>query len=133
MKNHSLALFVLRFGLGVVFIAHGLQKAFGLFGGAGIQGFAESLSGLGFYPPLMWAYIGAYVELLGGICLILGLGVRTASFLLLVLITVAGVKVHLQHGFFLMNRGYEYTFVIACVCISLILQGGGKYSLGKKF
>ncbi len=44
----------------------------------------------------MWAY----VEFLGGVCLILGPGVRTASFLLLVLITVAGVKVHLQHGFF---------------------------------
>ncbi len=50
VKNHSPALFVLRFGLGVVFITHGLQKAFGLFGGAGVPGFAESLSGLGFIP-----------------------------------------------------------------------------------
>lgn len=30
----------LRLGLGIMFLAHGLQKAFGILGGSGIEGFS---------------------------------------------------------------------------------------------
>ena len=42
----------LRIGLGIVFVAHGLQKTFGLFGGPGIDGFMAMLSGFGIVPDL---------------------------------------------------------------------------------
>ncbi len=123
----------LRLGLGVMFAAHGLQKAFGLFQGPGIKGFSEMLSGLGFVPPVFWAYVAAYTELIAGICLIIGLGTRMASGLLFILIVVAGISVHLKNGFFLAKGGVEYTFIIACACIALMILGGGKLSLIKKF
>jgi putative oxidoreductase len=127
------AILVLRLGLGVMFAAHGLQKVFGLLGGPGIQGFSQMLSGLGFAPAIFWAYVAACVELVGGLCLVLGMFVRTSSLLLLILIVVAALKVHVAKGFFLSNGGFEYTFIIACVCIALMMLGAGKFGIIKKF
>jgi putative oxidoreductase len=122
----------LRGVLGIVFIAHGLQKAAGLFGGPGIEGFSEMISKLGFAPPIFWAYLVAYIEFLGGICLLIGAFTRIASGLLFIVMLVAMLKLHLSNGFFLMQGGYEYTLVIMGACLSLIIQGGGKLSLLKK-
>lgn len=119
----------LRLGIGVMFAAHGLQKAFGFWGGPGINGFSKMLQGLGFTPPVFWAYLAAYLELLGGIFLVLGVFTRSSAALLLILIVTAAAKVHLGNGFFLSNGGFEYTFVIACACLALVLLGPGKYSI----
>lgn len=123
----------LRMGLGLIFVAHGTQKVFGSFGGPGIKGFSQMLSGLGFVPAVFWAYLAAYVELLGGICLILGLYTRIAASLIFILITVATITVHLSKGFFLSAGGYEYNLLILCACIALIIAGGGEMSITKKF
>jgi putative oxidoreductase len=117
---------VLRLGLGIMFIAHGLQMAFGLFGGPGVKGFAGMLSGLGFVPAIFWSYVASYTVLLGGLFLIVGIQTRPAASLLLIFILTAGIKVHLSKGFFLANGGFEYTFVIAAACLALILLGPGK-------
>ena len=128
----SWASLVLRLCLGAIFIGHGMQKAFGLFGGPGISGFAKFLQSLGFTPVGLWAYIAAYIELLSGICLVLGLFTRTASWLLIALMLVATYKVHLSKGLFLANGGFEYNLLIIGSCIVLVLLGAGKYSLGNK-
>jgi putative oxidoreductase len=128
----DLGILVLRLGLGIMFMAHGLQKAFGLFAGPGIKAFSGMLSGLGFAPAIFWAYVAAYTELLGGLLLIIGIQVRPAAALLLILIVTAAFKVHLGKGFFLSNGGFEYTFIIAAICLALILSGAGKFSLFNK-
>lgn len=120
---------VLRLGIGIMFVAHGLQMAFGLFGGPGVKGFSGMLSGLGFFPALFWSYLASYTVLIGGLLLIIGVQTRPAAVLLLIFILTAGVKVHLSKGFFLSNGGIEYTFVIAMACISVILLGPGRFSL----
>ncbi|MDD5129666.1 MAG: DoxX family protein [Candidatus Omnitrophica bacterium] len=120
---------VLRLGIGIMFAAHGLQKAFGFYGGPGIKGFSQMLSGLGFAPAIPWAYLAAYTELLGGVCLIIGLFTRSWAAMLLMLIITAAFKVHLAKGFFLSSGGFEYTFVIACACLALILLGEGKFTI----
>ena len=125
----SWGILILRLGIGIMFAAHGLQKAFGFFGGPGIKGFSQMLSGLGFVPAALWAYLGAYTEVLGGVFLILGLFTRASAAMLLVLIVTAGIKVHLGKGFFLSNGGFEYTFVIAAACLALLLLGPGKFSI----
>lgn len=125
----DLAVFVLRFGLGVMFTAHGLQMAFALFGGPGVKGFSEMLSGLGFVSPLLWAYVAAYVVLAGGLCLIVGLFTRVASFLLIIFMAVAIAKVHFSKGFFITNGGYEYNFVVISALIALMMAGAGKFSI----
>ncbi len=40
----------LRFGLGITFVAYGLQKTFGWFGGPGMSGYTGMLAGMGFVP-----------------------------------------------------------------------------------
>jgi len=129
----SLVSLVLRACLGIMFLAHGLQKAFGFFNGPGIKGFSQMLSGLGFVPATLWAYIAAYTELIGGLCLVLGVLVRTFSSLLLILIVVAALTAHLSKGFFFTTGGFEYNFIIASVCVVLIILGGGKFSISKKY
>jgi putative oxidoreductase len=129
----DLAILILRLGLGIMFTGHGLQKVFGLFGGPGIKGFSGMLSGLGFAPAMFFAYLVGYIELLGGLSLILGISTRISSALLLIVMLVAAYKVHLAKGFFLSNGGFEYVFIIATICIALIIIGGGKYSIFKKF
>ena len=122
----------LRIGLGAIFIAHGLQKVFGMFSGPGIQGFSKMLGNLGFAPAIFWAYLVAYIELIGGVFLILGILTRVTSGLLFIVMAVAVLKVHLEGGFFLSAGGFEYSLFLALVCLSLIISGGGKLSITKK-
>ncbi|MFA5199447.1 MAG: DoxX family protein [Candidatus Omnitrophota bacterium] len=123
----DLGILILRLGIGIMFVAHGLQKAFGLFAGPGIKGFSEMLSSLGFVPAPFWAYVAAYSELVGGLLLIIGFQARGAAAVLLILIVTAALKVHIAKGFFLSGGGFEYTFVIASACLALILLGPGKF------
>jgi len=129
----DLASLILRLALGIMFTAHGLQKVFGIFGGSGIDGFSGMLAKLGFAPALFWAYLAAYVELIGGLFLILGIFVRSTALSLLILIMVAAARVHLPKGFFLSAGGFEYTFIIFSVCLALIIMGGGRFATTKKF
>jgi len=127
------ALLILRVSLGVVFVAHGLQAAFGMFSGPGINGFSKMLAGLGFNPALLWAYIGAYTELLGGLFVLLGIFPRIASVFILIFMSVALFKVHLAKGLFIQAGGFEYNFVLICICLVLIILGAGKFSVFNKF
>ena len=129
----DLAILILRLSLGIMFTAHGIQKVFGIFGGTGIEGFSGMLIKLGFAPALFWAYLASYVELIGGLFLILGIFVRSTALSLLILIAVAAVKVHIVKGFFLSAGGFEYAFIIFSVCLALIIMGGGKFTTTKKF
>jgi len=130
MKDY--AALPLRLALGTVFIFHGLQKSFGLFGGPGIKGFSGMLSGLNIPFPEAMAVIVAYIELIGGILLVLGILTRISSLSLLVIMLVSMLKVHLIKGFSNMAGGYEYNLVLILVCLSLVISGSGKLSLGKK-
>ena len=128
----DLAILILRLGLGMMFFLHGLQ-AFGMFGGPGIKEFSGFLGTLGFSPALVWAYIGVYTELIGGLFLVFGVLARASALFLLIFIAAAGYKVHLSKGFFIQSGGFEYTFIIACICVALIIAGPGKLSLFNKF
>jgi putative oxidoreductase len=127
----DIGLLILRFFLGIMFMAHGMQKLFGSFGGPGIKGFAQYLTSLGFAPATLWAYVTGCTELAGGILVLIGLYTRGAAALLFVVMAVAIVTVHLSKGFFAHNGGFEYPLIIAAVCIALVLMGSGKYGIMK--
>jgi putative oxidoreductase len=116
-----------------MFVLHGSQKVFGMFGGSGMDKFAKMLTGLGFTPGIFWAYLAGYSELICGALLILGLFTRLSAGILLIVILVAAITVHLKNGFFMMQGGFEYNFIIIAICVALILLGPGKISLGDKF
>jgi hypothetical protein len=56
----------LRLVLGALFLMHGSQKLFGVFGGPGLSGTAASMASLGVTPGLFWAWVAGLVELIGG-------------------------------------------------------------------
>ncbi|MGQ9525317.1 MAG: DoxX family protein [Armatimonadota bacterium] len=118
---------LIRLALGVVFIAHGGQKLFGLFGGQGWAATAESFGRMGIPAPL--TALAAVAEFFGGLGVLVGLLTRIAAFGIACVMLVATLKVHLAHGFFLQNQGYEYTFALLCAAVSLMVSGGGAISL----
>ena len=130
---YDTAILVLRIALGVIFIAHGLQKTFGAFGGPGIEGTSKMLTNLGIQPPLLWAWIDALGELLGGIFVLTGIFPRIGAVLISASMIVAITKVHWSKGFFLMQGGFEYAFLALMVSVSIIIAGAGKLSIFNKF
>ncbi len=131
MITSSLASLVLRIGLGVMFVAHGLQMAFGLFEGPGVEKFSSTLPNMLGLPQILWSYIASYSCLVGGSCLILGVFTRIATIPLIIFTIMAVKLVHWKNGFFISTGGWEYNFIILCALIALSILGGGKFSVTK--
>jgi putative oxidoreductase len=125
----GIALFVLRLVLGIIFIAHGAQKLFGSFGGPGISGFAGALEHMGVRPARPMAILAGLGEFVGGILMILGFLTPLAALALIAVMIVAIVTVHLKNGFFATNGGYEFNLALAGIALTLLVVGGGAYSI----
>ena len=76
---------MLRVVVGIVFLAHGLQKLFVM----GFGGVAGMMEGLAVPAPGLFAVVLTLVELLGGLALIVGLFTRVAAIPLAVDMLVA--------------------------------------------
>ncbi len=107
----SIGLLILRLVVGLALAGHGTQKLFGWFGGYGLNGTAGFLEQLGFIPGRRNALFAGLAETAGGLLL------------------VAAVSVHLKHGFFAHNQGYEYTLVLAIAALTIAFTGPGPISL----
>ncbi|HEX5709597.1 MAG TPA: DoxX family protein [Pyrinomonadaceae bacterium] len=121
----------LRLALGLVFIAHGAQKVFGVWGGPGLSGMANMPAPLGLRPAWLWMGAAAFAELLGGVLVLLGLLTRVGALLIAVVMLVAIIGVHWAGGFFLSNQpvpGFEYPFALAGMALALLISGGGRLS-----
>ena len=128
---------ILRLGLGLVILPHGLQKTFGWFGGSGFTGsmqfFTETMG-----IPWIFAFAAVLVESLGALLLLLGLGTRINALLIGFTMLVAMWMVHLQHGFFMnwygnqSGEGIEYFLLIFALAGALTLVGGGRLSLDER-
>jgi len=129
----SLGLLSLRIGLGVIFMAHGMQKLFGFFDGSGLKAVATMLQGMGFVPPLFWACLLGLSEELGGIFILTGLFTRIGAGLIAIAMIVAIAKVHGAKGLFMAKGGFEYPLLIILACVCLILAGAGRFSVYNRF
>jgi putative oxidoreductase len=129
----DIAILLLRIALGVIFVAHGAQKLFGLFGGSGIEGLSAMMQGIGMKPAAFWAWVVALSEGVGGLLLLLGILPRVCSGLIAVIMVVAIAKVHGANGFFSQAGGFEYQFLILLVSIGITFSGAGKLSLYNKY
>jgi len=117
-----------RLGAGVIFTAHGAQKLFGWFGGYGLEGTAGWMASIGLQPGVLMAALAGGAEFFGGLLLILGLLVRPTALVLAITMIVAIVTVHLQHGLFLSNNGYEFGLALLMITLGLAIRGGGSLS-----
>jgi putative oxidoreductase len=137
----DIGLAVLRLALAIVFMAHGMNKLFGLFGGpnvgpGGLTATAEYLTRIGLGPAMAVAVVAGVVQLAGGILLGAGLLTRWASAAVLGYVVIGIWKEHARWGFFLnwagehgRGNGIEYSVILAGALVCLILAGGGRWSL----
>lgn len=119
----------LRLIAGITFAAHGAQKLFGWFGGYGLEATAGWMASIGLQPGMLMALLAGSAEFFGGLFLIAGLLVRPSALVLAFTMVIAVVLVHLPHGFFMSNNGYEYALVLLAVSVGLLIRGAGSLSM----
>lgn len=135
--NHILATdinpasLVLRVPAGIIFAAHGAQKLFGAFGGYGLQGTGQWMASIGLEPGNLMALAAGSAEFFGGIALVLGLLTRPAAAVLAFTMLVAIFAVHAGNGLFMSNNGYEFGLALLVLSVSLVISGGGAYSVDR--
>jgi putative oxidoreductase len=127
----SYGLTVLRIFVGIIFAAHGSQKLFGMFGGYGIAGTAQYMESVGLAPGHLMAILSGGTEFFGGLALIIGLLVRPAALGLTFLSLVAIFTVHISHGLFMANNGYEFALALLGGSIAVLIEGAGKLSVDR--
>lgn len=121
------AALLLRWALGIMFIAHALLKwrvytmpvTIATFQSIGLPGWL--------------AYVVITVELAGGACLILGIAPRDVAVLLVPLIVGTIVTVHGKNGWPFSNNGggWEFPAFWAAMLVVQFLLGDGAWSLIK--
>ena len=123
--RYDLALAIIRVVVGVVFFMHGWQKLFTM----GISGVGGFFGSLGIPAASLMAVVVTFVELLGGLALILGIGTRIAGILLAINMFVAFLLVHLSNGFFVSEGGYELVLLLFAGTVALAFFGVGSLSV----
>lgn len=130
MSRLSIFLTLARVFCGIVFIVHGMPKIFNL------SAAAEQFSLWGF--PAWSAVPVAVIEFFGGILLVAGFLSRILAGIFAVEMAVAGVVVHLPHGWDVfhfgdpMARGYEYSLALILLLLAIILLGPGPLSIDSR-
>jgi len=117
-----------RLATGLFLVPHGAQKLFGLFGGYGLTAtgqFFESKLGL----PVDLALVTGLIEFFGGLALAFGFGTRIAAGFVAGMMAVAILQVHLAHGFFWTDGGFEYPLLWGILALSFVVRGGGAKSV----
>jgi putative oxidoreductase len=127
--NAGFAVLALRTPAAIIFIAHGAQKLFGLFGGYGLEGTGQWMASIGLEPGYQLALLAGSAEFFGGIALLMGLLVRPAALMLSVTMLVAIFSVHFANGLFMTNNGYEFALALLAISVSLMFSGAGKLSV----
>lgn len=127
---------LLRVALGVVMLAHGLQKAFGWFDGFGWNGTMDYFTGYVGLPAALGAFI-ILIESLGALLLILGFAGRINAALCGIVMIGALVVDHAPNGFYMnwlgtqKGEGIEFDILFIAMAVVLTINGSGKFSIDR--
>ncbi|MFZ2529871.1 MAG: DoxX family protein [Rhodococcus sp. (in: high G+C Gram-positive bacteria)] len=114
-----------RIGLGVIFLAHGLQKATSW----GYSGTKAGFEGMGAPLPAVSAFLATWLEILGGIALIAGALTPIVGGLLFLDMLGALFIAHIDNGLWVSDGGYEFVLALASGTLLLAVVGAGKFSV----
>ena len=120
---------VLRITIGLIFAAHGAQKAFGWWKGPGYIGWTGAIGRMGFRPAGLWAFISVGAELGAGVLLAIGLLTPLAAAGLIAQGIVIIARVHWTNGFWNADRGFEFPLALFGGSVAIALTGPGAWSL----
>ncbi len=126
----SLAPLAVRIIVGIIMLAHGLQKLLG----PGPLGFGNNvLAGLGVPLPGLMGIVVTLVELVGGLLLIVGLFSRLAALLLTINLVVAILLVKVGVGFLSPTGspgvGAELDLALIAGFLVILFAGPGRLSV----
>jgi putative oxidoreductase len=123
---------LLRVVMGFVFVPHGMQKLFGMFGAPPMERYLQAFGGAGPWAANSgWVtYIGL-LEFVGGIFLMVGFLTRVVAVQFVVFMVIAAFVVHWPNGFFWPARGFELPLTWAFICLAIVIHGGGKWSVDR--
>ncbi|MBP2633178.1 MAG: DoxX family protein [Firmicutes bacterium] len=121
-RYYEWSMLVIRVALGIIFLAHGVQKI------SGFDGIIQWFGSMGM--PAVLAYVVTTIETVGGALLILGLFTRTAAAGIMFVMLGAIFSVKISKGFI---GGYEFDVSLLAMAFSLILSGSNTFSLGSLF
>ncbi len=113
--------------VGTIMVAHGLQKV-----QAGPANFGAFLGQIGVPLPTLMGYVVTFVEVVGGILLIVGLLSRLAALLLTMDLVVAVLLVKVNVGFLSPPQGgagAELDLALVAGFLVILLAGPGRLSV----
>lgn len=121
---------ILRIGLGLTqLFSHGIPKL--LEGPERWEGLGRAMQTLGIgFAPMFWGFMAGATETVGGLLLLLGLGVRPTSVVLLFVMFVAAAQNIATAGSLAGGRAHPIDAGVGL--LALLVLGAGKYSLDRK-
>ena len=131
-RARDLSYLVVRLAVGGTVLTHGWPKLTG----AGVAAFASgSLARRGIEPSLPLAYVVFFNEIVGSICVMLGLFTRLVAASLAIEFAVITFVAHWGNGYVWTSAGggWEYPLLCGLLLFAIALRGGGPYSLDRKF
>ena len=113
-----------RFVVGFLFLLHGLQKLFGMFGGVDGKGMSVSLgAGQDMF------FVAGVIETLCGALVMIGLATRGAAFLASGMMAVAYFYAHQPQGNLPVQNGGEPAVLFCFSFLYIAARGGGLRSV----
>lgn len=126
-KFSNFGLLIMRAGVGVMMMTHGIPKLMG--GPEKWAKIGEAIGNIGIHAyPVFWGFMAAASEGIGGFLLLLGLFFRPTSLFLLITMIVA-VAHHFHSGDSIGEA--SHAIELAFVFFGFLFIGPGKYSVDK--
>jgi putative oxidoreductase len=129
MSISDLGLLALRLVVGLIFAAHGAQKAFGWWQGPGFDRWTQAMKAMKIQPAAFWAFVSTAAELVGGLAVAIGLFTPFFAALLVAQSVVIVIVAHLPKGFWNRGGGIEFPLTIGVGALAILGAGGGRVSL----
>ena len=125
---------LLRVGVGLALIPHGLRAFFGFFPNSGarvlsFRALAAQLERSGYRPGAFWAGVTAVTEFVAGPLLAVGLFTRLAAVPVFIFLLLSAVDHARFDGWFWNKLGLEYPAIWALAALIFVAIGGGPISL----
>jgi putative oxidoreductase len=124
----DIGLLIIRLVLGGIMAAHGAQKVFSWFNGAGLDGFATFLTEQGYRQADALSAAAGFAELVGGLLVVLGVFTPLAAAGLLS-VMINAIWLQWDSGLFLSDGGFEFELALAGMAAGLVFAGPGRVAL----